>query len=57
MGALRAGSIPGTGDFFYDDDGGATCSGAGERESRRAGMSTANVGASYSNILCTWCNY
>ena len=38
MGALRAGLIPGTGDFFflffYDDGGGATRSGAGEREAR-----------------------
>ena len=39
MGALRVGSIPGTGDFFcsyflYDDDGGATRSGADERERR-----------------------
>ena len=39
MGALRLGSIPGTGDFFfffffYDDDGGATHSGAVECEAR-----------------------
>ena len=39
MGALRVGSIPGTGDFsfcfvlfFYDDNVGATRSGTGKRE-------------------------
>ena len=40
MDALRVGSIPGTGDFFlflfflYDDDGGVTHSGAGERKAQ-----------------------
>ena len=47
----QAGSILGTGNFFflffYDDDGGATRSGAGKRERQPAGMSAANVGASY----------
>ena len=38
MGGLHAGSIPGMGDyffpFFYDDDDGATRSGAGERKAQ-----------------------
>ena len=44
MEALRAGSNPGTGDFFYDD-GGATQARA-KRKRQRARMSAANVGAS-----------
>ena len=51
MGALSAGSIPATDDFFFYflyDDGGATCSMqvSAKRELRRTGMSAAYVGAS-----------
>ena len=33
--------------IFYNDDGGETRYGAGERERRHIGMSAANVGASF----------
>ena len=49
MRALRAGLIPGTGDFFYDDEASA------KRNRRRAGMSAANVSTSLINFFVLKC--
>ena len=47
MGALRAGSIPGMGDFFFFyGDGGRATQVSAKRKCQRARMSAANVGAS-----------
>ena len=47
MGSLRAGSIPGTGIFFMMMvERRAAAQASAKRESRHAGMSAANVGAS-----------